>query len=291
MGVLDARSHFSTQSSTDYTMDPQAITEQAIDFLFDFGPKILGALIALIIGLWIVGRISQGVRKLMQKRGVEPSLQSFLASMVSVLLKLILFIVVASMIGFETTSLVAVLGAAGLAVGLALQGSLANFAGGVLILLFKPYKVGDLIEAQGEFGQVLEIQIFNTILSNPNNQRVILPNGAVSNGNIKNYTALGKLRIDLAFGIAYDDDIKIARDALMKVMNDHPKVLQDPAPGVHVAELGDSSVNLQVRPWATPTDYWDVYFDVMEQGKVALDQAGITIPFPQRDVHMIPSAS
>lgn len=272
-------------------MDPQAIADKALEFAFDFGPKILGALIALIIGLWIIGRINGVVRKLMHKRGVEPSLQSFLASMVGVLLKLILFIVVASMVGFETTSLVAVLGAAGLAIGLALQGSLANFAGGVLILLFKPYKVGDLVEAQGEFGEVQEIQIFNTILANPNNQRVILPNGAVSNGSIKNYTSLGKLRIDLAFGIAYGDDIKIARDALLKVMNDHPKVLQDPAPGVHVAELGDNSVNLQVRPWATPTDYWDVYFDVMEQGKLALDAAGISIPFPQRDVHMIPPAS
>ncbi len=272
-------------------MDPQAITNQALEFAFDFGPQLLGALVALVIGLWIVGRISRGIKHLMEKRGVEPSLRSFLSSTIGVLLKLILFVIVAGMIGFETTSLVAVLGAAGLAVGLALQGSLSNFAGGVLILLFKPYKVGDLVEAQGEFGQVLEIQIFNTILANPNNQRVILPNGAVSNGSIKNYTTLGKLRIDLAFGIAYSDDIQVARRALLDVMNAHPKVLKDPAPGVHLSELGDSSVNLQVRPWATPADYWDVYFDIMEQGKVALDNAGITIPFPQRDVHMIPQAS
>jgi small conductance mechanosensitive channel len=270
-------------------MNFQPFINQAVEILFDYGPRLIGAIIALIIGLWIIGRIMEVFRKSLAGRNIEDSLESFLTSLVGILLKLMLFIMVAGMIGVQTTSLVAVLGAAGLAVGLALQGSLANFAGGVLILLFKPYKVGDLVEAQGEFGKVTAIQIFNTILSNPNNQKVILPNGAVSNGPIKNYTALGKLRIDLAFGIAYGDDIQVARNALMAVMQAHPMVLQDPAPGVHVAELGDNSVNLQVRPWATPDDYWTVYFDIMEQGKVALDKAGITIPFPQRDVHMIPA--
>lgn len=269
-------------------MDPQPYLEQAIGMAVAYGPRLLGAALVLVLGLWLIGRVTRVFRRLMDHRHVEPSLQTFLASLAGILLKLILFIAIAGMVGVETTSLVAVLGAAGLAVGLALQGSLANFAGGVLILLFKPYKVGDLVEAQGEFGEVLEIQIFNTILANPNHQRVILPNGAVSNGPIKNYTTLGKLRIDLSFGIAYSDDIRVAREALMAVMTAHPKVLQDPAPGVHLAELGDSSVNLQVRPWAAPADYWDVYFDVMEQGKEALDKAGITIPFPQRDVHLIP---
>jgi small conductance mechanosensitive channel len=269
-------------------MDPQPYLEQAVGMAVAYGPRLLGAALVLILGLWLIGRVTRTFRRLMDHRHVEPSLQTFLASLAGILLKLVLFIAIAGMVGVQTTSLVAVLGAAGLAVGLALQGSLANFAGGVLILLFKPYKVGDLVEAQGEFGEVLEIQIFNTILANPNHQRVILPNGAVSNGPIKNYTTLGKLRIDLNFGIAYSDDIRVAREALLAVMDAHPKVLKDPAPGVHLAELGDSSLNLQVRPWATPADYWDVYFDILEQGKVALDRAGITIPFPQRDVHLIP---
>jgi small conductance mechanosensitive channel len=269
-------------------MDPQPYLEQAVGMAVAYGPRLLGAALVLILGLWLIGRVTRTFRRLMDHRHVEPSLQTFLASLAGILLKLVLFIAIAGMVGVQTTSLVAVLGAAGLAVGLALQGSLANFAGGVLILLFKPYQVGDLVEAQGEFGEVLEIQIFNTILANPNHQRVILPNGAVSNGPIKNYTTLGKLRIDLNFGIAYSDDIRVAREALLAVMDAHPKVLKDPAPGVHLAELGDSSLNLQVRPWATPADYWDVYFDILEQGKMALDRAGITIPFPQRDVHLIP---
>jgi len=190
------------------------------------------------------------------------------------------------MVGIQTTSFVAILGAAGLAVGLALQGTLGNFAGGVLILLFKPYKVGQLIEAQGHIGWVHEIQIFVTILTTPENKTVIIPNGAISNGNITNYSTLGKIRIDMVFGISYGSDIKKAKTVLENVMKEHPKALKDPAPFVGVLALGDSAVNLAVRPYSAPEDYWDVYFDVYEKGKIALDEASISIPFPQMDVHM-----
>jgi small conductance mechanosensitive channel len=190
------------------------------------------------------------------------------------------------MVGIATTSFVAVLGAAGLAVGLALQGSLANFAGGVLILIFKPYNVGDLVEAQGHLGVVKEVQIFNTILLTPDNKRVIIPNGAVSNGSIVNYSAEGLLRVDLVIGIAYESDIPKAKEVLSKVMSDHQLVLAEPQSTVAVSELADSSVNLVVRPWCKASDYWQVYFDITEQAKVNLEDNGITIPFPQRDVHL-----
>ena len=180
----------------------------------------------------------------------------------------------------------AVLGAAGLSVGLALQGTLSNFAGGVMILLFKPFKVGDLIESQGHKGTVKEIHIFVTILLTFDNKTVILPNSAVSNNDIVNYTTQGILRVDMKFGISYDSNIKDAKDVLMNIVKSHPKVLKEPAPFIGVSELADSSVNLVVRPYAKIQDYWEVYFHVVEEGKLALDKAGITIPFPQMDVHL-----
>ncbi|MGD1844771.1 MAG: mechanosensitive ion channel family protein [Salibacteraceae bacterium] len=267
-------------------MDIEKYLDKAIDVIVSHGPGIVAALVVLIIGLWIVGRIVNVAKKLMEKRGVDPSLRPFLGSLISVGLKAMLLISVAEMVGIETTSFVALIGAAGLAIGLALQGTLANFAGGVLILLFKPYKVGNLIEAQGHIGVVKEIQIFVTILLSPENKTIIIPNGAISNGDITNYTTAGKIRVDLTMGIAYDADIKTAKETLIKIMENHPKVLKDPAPFVGVAELADSSVNLAVRPFCEPENYWDVYFDIYEQGKEALDAANITIPFPQLDVHL-----
>ena len=184
--------------------------------------------------------------------------------------------------GIETTSFAAVIAAAGLAIGLALQGSLGNFAGGVLIMIFKPFKIGDLIEAQGELGVVKEIEIFTTKLNTPTNKEVIIPNGALSNGNIVNYSSEGILRVDLAFGVSYDSDIKQTKDVLMKVLTSNPKVLKDPAPSVNVSELADSSVNFAVRPWSTVADYWDVYFETHENVKLELDKAGIEIPYPHQ---------
>ena len=262
------------------------IKETGYDVIMTHGPKVLMVIVLFFFGLWVIKRIESGLRKVMTKRKLDPSLIPFLVTMIDIGLKVLLIITLAGLLGFPTTSFVAILGAAGLAVGLALQGTLANFAGGVLILIFKPFRVGDLIEAQGEKGNVKEIQIFVTIINTPENKTVIIPNGAISNGNITNYTVEGVIRVDLTFGISYDSDIRKAKEVLLKIMQNHPKVLKDPAPFVGVSALADSSVNLAVRPYTHPNDYWDVYFAVYEAGKIALDEAKITIPFPQVDVHM-----
>jgi small conductance mechanosensitive channel len=185
-------------------------------------------------------------------------------------------------VGVETTSFAAILAAAGLAIGLALQGSLGNFAGGVLIMIFKPIKIGDLIEAQGEVGVVKEIEIFTTKLTGLSNKEIIIPNGALSNGNIVNYSTAGTRRVDLVYGVGYDSDIKLTKAVFDKVLSAHPKILKEPAPTVALSELGDSSLNFVVRPWCNAEDYWTVYFDITEQVKEALDTAGIEIPYPHQ---------
>ncbi len=226
------------------------------------------------------------IRRALELRRVDPTLTPFICNLFGWILKALVFISVASTLGVQTTSFVAVLGAAGLAVGLALQGSLSNFAGGVLILIFRPYKVGDLIEAQGQLGVVDEIQIFTTILTSPENRRVIIPNGALSNGTIRNFSAQDVVRVDTTVGVSYDSDLKAAKKALMDMVQAIPGVVSEPAPIVAVTELADSSVNLVVRPYCPPEKYWDVYFATVEGSKLALDAANITIPFPQRDVHV-----
>ncbi|MEZ4841825.1 MAG: mechanosensitive ion channel [Flavobacteriaceae bacterium] len=254
--------------------------EEFLKLIIEYSPKIITALVILIVGLWLVKIITKYIQKLMIKRGMDETLTKFLSDLVNWTLKALLFVTVISQLGVPATSFVAILGAAGLAVGLALQGSLANFAGGALIMIFKPFKVGDLIEAQGELGAVKEIQIFVTKLLNPQNKLIIIPNGTLSNGNITNYTEEGKLRIDLTFGVSYDSDIKQTKDVLLEVLTSNEKVLKDPAPTVNVSELADSSVNFAVRPWAKPEHYWDVYFETTENVKKALDKAGIEIPYP-----------
>lgn len=260
--------------------------QMALDYTVTYAPKFLLAILFLVIGLRIIAFIMKMINKGMEKRKTDETLRPFVLSLLGWVLKIMLFISVIQMLGVATTSFIAVLGAAGLAIGLAFQGTLANFAGGALLLVFKPYKVGDLIEAQGQLGVVKEIQIFTTILLNPQNKTIILPNGAVSNGDITNYTREGKLRVDLTVGIAYESDIKKAKDVLVATMEKDEKILKDPAPFVGVSELADSSINLAVRPWATPENYWDVYFGTLEACKNALDAAEVTIPFPQVDVHM-----
>lgn len=262
-------------------------TEVATELLMTYTPRLLLTIATLLIGLWLINIVAKITASGLKKSNTDESLISFISNLVSWGLKALLALSVASMVGIETTSFIAVLGAAGLAIGLALQGSLANFAGGVLIILFKPYKVGDLIKAQGELGVVKEIQIFVTTLVTLDNKQVVVPNGAMSNGNVVNFSGEGKLRVDLTVGIAYTANIATAKKAIMKVMEDHPKVLSEPAPFVGVDAMADSSVNLVVWPWATPDDYWDVYFEINEQMKMALDNAEVSIPFPQRDVHII----
>lgn len=265
------------------------LSTKAYELGIEYAPKLALAIITLFIGLWIISGIVKLIKLSMERSKVDPTLVPFMSSLISWGLKVLLFISVASMIGIATTSFVAVLGAAGLAIGLALQGSLANFAGGVLVMVFKPYKVGDLIESQGHLGVVKEVQIFNTILIAPQSKQVIIPNGATSNGSIVNYTVEGKIRVDLTVGVSYDADIDQTKAVLMDVLAANDKVMQDPAPFVGVLEMGDSSVNFAVRPHCEPKDYWDVFFSVNEAMKKALDKNAIAIPFPQRDVHLIQS--
>lgn len=264
----------------------QTYMDKAVELTMNYAPKLFLAVLVLIIGLYVISIIANITKKLMLASKVDATLTPFVLSLTTWILKLLLFISVASMVGIATTSFIAVLGAAGLAVGLALQGSLSNFAGGVLLLIFKPYKVGDLIESQGHLGIVKEIQIFNTILTTFQNKTIILPNSSVSNNAIVNVSANGQVRVDLEIGISYDSDIDTAKEVLLEMMNNHPKVLKDPAAAIGVNALADSSVNLLMMPWCNCEDYWDIYFGIQENAKKALDNNKITIPFPQRDVHI-----
>ena len=261
-------------------------TDQAVNYLIEYGPNVLLAILTLLIGLWIIKILRKGFNKAMEKADLEVSLMKFLSSLVSILLQVLLLISVVSMLGVQMTSFIALLGAAGLAVGLALQGSLANFAGGVLILLFKPFKVGDFIDAQGYMGTVNAIQVFNTVLKTPDNKTIIIPNGDLSNGSVTNFTTEGRRRVDWVFGIGYDDDLKKAKDILNDLIKQDSRILGDPEPMVVVSELGDSSVNFTVRVWVNSSDYWGVYFAMQENVKLTFDAQGISIPFPQRDVHV-----
>ena len=260
--------------------------DAAFDFLVEKGPGVLMAIITLIIGFWVIARVTKLMRKAMLKRGVDESLIPFLLSTTNIALKTLLIISVAGMVGIATTSFVAVLGAAGLAVGLALQGSLGNFAGGVLILAFKPYRVGDLIQAQGEIGVVKAITIFNTIISTPRGNTTYLPNGAVANDKLTNFFHQPLVRVDMVVGISYSSDIKQARKVILEALATVPQVVSEPAAFVGVLELADSSINLAVRPHCKAEEYWDCHFNSLEAVKEALDRAGIEIPFPQRDLHV-----
>lgn len=256
--------------------------EKAEALFVDYAPKIVTALAILIIGLFVIGLLIKMSKKIMKKAGVDLTLQKFLGNLLGWALKILLIVTVISQLGVETTSFAAILAAAGLAIGLALQGSLANFAGGVLIMIFKPFKLGDLVEAQGEIGVVKEIEIFTTKLTGLSNKEIIIPNGSLSNGNIVNYTTEGTRRVDLVIGVSYDADIKQTKNVLMDVLTSNPKVLKDPAPTVNVSELADSSVNFAIRPWSSTADYWDVYFETIENVKEALDEANIDIPYPHQ---------
>jgi small conductance mechanosensitive channel len=264
----------------------QAYIDKAVELIMLYAPKLLLAIITLIVGLWIIKFIVKGIKKALEKSKVDESLKKFLASLLSTLFKILLFISVASMVGIETTSFVAIIGAAGLAVGFALQGSLGNFAGGVLILLFKPFKVGDFIDTGGHAGSVSAIHIFNTVLKTPDNKTIILPNGGLSSGSITNFSTEATRRVDMTFGIGYGDDLKKAKEVLGSLVNSDDRVLKDPVPMVVVSGLGDSSVNFTVRAWVSAADYWGLFFDMQERVKLEFDKQGISIPFPQRDVHL-----
>lgn len=251
-----------------------------------YGIKIILALAIFILGRWLTKKISALVQHVLEKNNTDPVIQHFVGSLVSWILLIFVVIAALGQLGIQTASFVAIVGAAGLAIGLALQGSLANFAAGVLILIFRPFKVGDFIEVAGVTGVVQRIHIFTTELHSPDNKKIIVPNGGVISGNITNYSANQTRRVDLQFGIGYGDDIDDAKAVLTSVIAAESKVLSDPAPSIAVVELADSSVNLVCRPWVKTADYWDVYFNITEAVKKALDAKGISIPYPQRDVHL-----
>jgi small conductance mechanosensitive channel len=264
----------------------EGILEKTGELLATYGLKVIGAVLVFFIGRWIAKLISALAGKAMTRSNVEPTLVNFVRSLVYIALLTFVIIAALALVGIQTASFIAVLGAAGLAVGLALQGSLANFAAGVLMMIFKPFKVGDFIEAGGAKGTVTEIQIFNTILNSPDNIRIIIPNAQITGGNIKNYTVNGTRRVDLVIGVSYDDDLQKAKDVIEKVLAADERILKEPEWMVAVSELADSSVNFVVRPWVKSADYWAVYFDTTNKIKVSLDESGISIPYPQRDVHI-----
>ncbi|PWL39270.1 mechanosensitive ion channel protein [Flagellimonas aquimarina] len=259
--------------------------EKAIDWFWDFMPNLVLAVIILFFGLWIIRFINRLVRRFFDRKDYDLTLESFLQSFISIALKVLLFVVVVTQLGVKSSSLVAMVGAAGLAIGLALQGSLANFAGGVLILLFKPFKVGDFISAQGIDGTVKQITIFSTKLNTFGNQVAIIPNGQLSNGSIVNYNMEDTRRDKFDVGIGYGSNIKLAKEILLQICAENTDILTEPAPEVYVGELGDSSVNLTLRFWASNEVFWPAHFQVIEETKLRFDQAGIEIPFPQRVVH------
>ncbi len=267
-------------------MDTQKLLDQLIDFSLAYGPKIISAAVVLLIGLWIIKGLSGAFGRLLARRNIDPSLVPFLRSIVNTLLRIMLFISVLSMLGIEMTSFVAILGAAGLAVGLALSGTLQNFAGGVMILLFRPFKVGDFIDAQGYSGTVKEIQIFNTILKTPDNKTIIIPNGGLSTGSMTNYSTEPQRRVDWTIGIAYGDDADKAKEVIRKLLEEDERVLKDPAVFIALSELADSSVNFAVRAWVNAADYWAVFFDMNEKVYKTFAKEGLNIPFPQMDVHV-----
>ncbi|MBI1185471.1 mechanosensitive ion channel [bacterium] len=260
--------------------------EELIELTKIYGYKLVVAIIILIVGFWLAKMVTKGVKKLIEKRGLAPELKGFLGSVVSIGLKAAVVITALSNLGVEMTSFVALIGAAGLAVGMALSGTLQNFAGGVMILIFKPFKVGDYVEMQGHAGTVREIQIFHTVLMTPDNRKIIIPNAPVSTGSMTNYSAEATRRVDFVFGIGYDDDIDEAKKILNELIAADERILNEPAPFVAVKELADSSVNFVVRTWVNASDYWGVYFDMQEKVKKTFDQRGVGIPFPQMDVHM-----
>jgi small conductance mechanosensitive channel len=257
-----------------------------VPMLSDWAVKIVLALLIYIVGKWVVKRITNLTRKLLQARDVDPTLVNFLGNIVSAVLLIAVILAALDTLGLPVTSLLAVVGAAGLAIGLALKDSLGNFAAGVMLVMFRPFSKGDFVEVAGVAGKVDEVRIFSTILTTGDNKLVIIPNGQVAADTITNYTAKDKRRIDMVFGVGYDDDLKVARDVLTRVCSNHPKVLEEPALNIFVLNLGDSSVDFAVRPWSKTEDYWTVWGDVMEQAKVELEAAGCNIPYPQTDVHL-----
>lgn len=267
-------------------MNSEQILNQIIEMAIEYGPKLIGSIVVWIIGSWIIKAVTNGFGKIMEKRKTDNTLKPFLKGIVGVLLKVMLVISVLGMLGIEMTSFIAILGALGLAVGLALSGTLQNFAGGVILLIFKPFKVGDLIDAQGYIGSVSEIQLFNTILKTPDNKTIIIPNGGLSTSSMTNYSIEEERRVDWTIGIGYGDDASKAERVIKKLCDEDSRILKDPEVFIAISELADSSVNFTVRAWVKSEDYWGVFFDMNKKVYVVFDKESLNIPYPQMDVHV-----
>ena len=269
----------------EFNFDMQAL----VPLFTDWGIKIVLALLIYIVGKWIAKRITGFIGKIMQRADMDETLVTFLSNLVYAILLAAVILAALDKLGVPVTSLLAILGAAGLAIGLALKDSLGNFAAGVMLVFFRPFKKGDFVEVAGVAGTVDEVRIFSTVLTTPDNKQIIIPNGQVGADSITNYSAKEERRVDMVFGVSYDDDLKVARKVLTELCANHPLVLEDPATKIFVMNLGESSVDFAVRPWAKTADYWTVYGDLLEQGKLALEEAGCSIPYPQSDLHLHPT--
>lgn len=261
-------------------------SEEFLPMLVDWGMKLVLAAVILFVGRWLAKMITRVFRKAIHKESIDDALEDFLGNILYAILMVSVVLAAVDALGVNITSLLAIVGAAGLAIGLALKDSLGNFAAGVMLIIFRPFTKGDYVEVAGTAGKVDEIRIFNTVLTTPDNKQITLPNSLITDDAITNYSALDTRRVDLVIGVGYDDDLKLARDVISRVVNSHEKVLDAPAFNIFVSELADSSVNFNVRPWVKTEDYWDVYGDLLETIKVELDAAGLNIPYPQTDVHL-----
>ncbi len=267
-------------------MDFDKMLDTVVQWASTYSMKLLAAILILIIGRWVARKIARLLARVLEKNGIDVTLTGFLENITYYAMLVLVLIAAAGQLGINTTSFLTIVGAAGLAIGLALKDSLSNFASGVMLVLFRPFQVGDVVNAAGVSGKVERINIFNTVLNTPDNQKVIVPNSSITSDVITNITANPTRRIDLVAGIGYEDDIAKAKKVLNEIVLSDDRILKDPAPQIAVSELADSSVNFVVRPWVKTAEYWDVYFDLTEQIKLRFDAEGISIPYPQQDLHL-----
>ncbi len=267
------------------TTDVNKYVDMAIQYGAEYGLRIIGAIAIFVIGKWVAKKLSGLIKTLMDRGEIDTTLSEFIASIIDILLLVVVILAAINNLGIDTTSFIAILGAAGLAIGLALQGTFGNIGAGVILILFRPFEVGDFISAGGESGTVESITLFNTTLLTPDNKVILIPNSAVASGNITNFSKKETRRVDFVFGIGYDDDLKLAKATLQEIIDADARILKDPGSFIGVGELADSSVNFTVRVWVKASDYWGVHFDTTEKVKLTFDEKGISIPYPQMDVH------
>jgi small conductance mechanosensitive channel len=265
--------------------DVNKYVDMAIQYGAEYGVRIIGAIAIFVIGKWIAKKLSGLIKKVMERGEIDPTLSAFIASIIDIILMVVVVLAAIKNLGIDTTSFIAILGAAGLAVGLALQGTFGNIGSGVILILFRPFEVGNFVSVGGESGTVEAITLFNTTLLTPDNKVILIPNSTVASGNITNFSKKEERRVDFVFGIGYDDDLKLAKATLQEIIDADARILKDPASFIGVGELGDSSVNFTVRVWVKASDYWGVHFDTIETVKLTFDEKGISIPYPQMDIH------